>query len=137
MRNKSDVCGEASDKILRAYALPHAPVSGTHLPSPILDGVFIPELALQEASTLLRRKNSINYELFRAIVLNGGRADTQTVKRYLLEHDIRQPGSGENFERVALTDISSRVNYLVRKGVVTSDGHGSFVSRFGWSQGES
>jgi hypothetical protein len=137
LRDNSDAYGDASEKNLRSHVFSPASLPGTHLLSPIPDGVFVPELALQEASALLRRKNSINYELFRAIILNGGRADTQTVKHYLLEHDIRQPGSGENFERVALTDISSRVNYLVRKGVVTSDGHGSFVSRFGWSRGES
>jgi hypothetical protein len=36
------------------------------------------------------------------------------------------------FEEVELTDISSRVNYLVRKGLVNPDGRGNFVSCLGW-----
>lgn len=129
--HNNDIISKAFENSSRSYV----PSLQSFPNTPLMpNGVFVPETALQEASALLRRKNSINYELFRAIVLNGGRADTQTVKQYLLEHDIRQSGSGENFERVALTDISSRVNYLVRKGVVISDGHGSFVSRFGWAQ---
>ena len=95
-------------------------------------GIFLPEQAFAEASALLRKKTSINYELFRAIVFNGGRASTEEIKQYLLEHNIKQPASRESFEQVELTDISSRINYLVRKGLVDPDGRGNFVSRLGW-----
>lgn len=99
-----------------------------HLP----DGVFVPERAFQEADCILRRKDSINYELYRAIVFNGGSASTEALKQYLLDHAILQPGNGQSFEHVELTDISSRVNYLVRKGIVTPDGRGNFISNLGW-----
>lgn len=98
--------------------------------------VFLPERAFQEVNQVLRRKTSINYELFRAIVFHGGAASTEQIKQYLVEHRIAQPGNGDSFESVALTDISSRVNYLVRKGVVRADGRGVFVSLFGWAEPE-
>lgn len=98
------------------------------------EGTFLPELAFSQVNAHLRKKTSINYELFRAIVFNGGRATTEQIKQYLTEHNIKQPASGESFEAVELTDISSRVNYLVRKGLVTPDGRGTFVSTLGWTQ---
>ncbi|WP_373533191.1 hypothetical protein [Vampirovibrio sp.] len=103
---------------------PHQPVR--------LPGTFLPDMAFSQVGEVLRRKNSLNYELFRAIVFNGGQANTDQIKQYLLDHDIRQPSSGESFEHVELTDISSRVNYLVRKGLVNPDGRGNFVSCLGW-----
>jgi hypothetical protein len=96
------------------------------------NGTFLPESAFQEVDMVLKRKNSINYELFRAIVFKGGKASTEAIKHYLVEHRIKQPGNGESFDTVELTDISSRINYLVRKGVVEPDGRGNFVSRLGW-----
>lgn len=99
-----------------------------------LPGVFLPERAFGEVNAVLRKKTSMNYELFRAIVFNGGKANTEEIKQYLVEHNIRQPASGEGFQAVELTDISSRVNYLVRKGIVQPDGRGNFVSLLGWSQ---
>jgi hypothetical protein len=105
----------------------------TRSPQPMrLPGTFIPDMAFSQVNEVLRRKNSLNYDLFRAIVFNGGQANTDQIKQYLLDHDIRQPASGEGFENVELTDISSRVNYLVRKGVVNPDGRGNFVSCLGW-----
>lgn len=95
-------------------------------------GTFFPNQAFEEAKHLLRRKNSLNYELFRAIVLKGGQATTEEIKDYLVKGNITQPNSGIGFESVPLTDISSRVNYLVRKGVVQSDGHGTFMVTVGW-----
>jgi hypothetical protein len=97
---------------------------------------FLPERAFQEVDAVLRRKTSINYELFRAIVFNGGRADTEAIKQYLVENNIKQPGNGERFDAVELTDISSRVNYLVRKDVVEPDGRGHFISKLGWMRAE-
>lgn len=105
----------------------------SRLPQPLsLPGTFIPEQAFSQANTVLRRKNSLNYELFRAIVFNGGHATTEQIKAYLVENGVSQPASGEGFEFVELTDISSRVNYLVRKGLVNPDGRGNFVSCLGW-----
>lgn len=96
-------------------------------------GSFLPDLAFQQADTLLRKKTSINYDLFRAIVFNGGRASTEAIRQYLVDNHICQPASGESFEKVALTDISSRVNYLVRKGIVKPSSRGTFVSCLGWA----
>ncbi len=95
-------------------------------------GTFIPDMAFQQVDQVLRKRNSLNYELFRAIVLNGGQASTEQIKQYLVDHQITQPASGNGFEAVELTDISSRVNYLVRKGLVNPDGRGNFVSCLGW-----
>jgi hypothetical protein len=95
--------------------------------------IFLPEQAFAEVNTVLRKRTSLNYELFRAIVFKGGKASTEDIKAFLVENNIRQPASGESFEAVELTDISSRVNYLVRKGVVKPDGRGNFISLLGWS----
>lgn len=97
-------------------------------------GAFFPELAFQEVAGTLRKKTSINYELFRAIVLNGGRATTEEIKQYLVENRIKQPASGDSFENVELTDISSRINYLVRKNLVKPEERGTFVSCLGWAE---
>lgn len=103
------------------------------IPQPVkLPGTFLPDRAFAQVNTVLRRKDSLNYEMFRAIVFNGGQANTDQIKQYLIEHDIRQPASGIGFEDVELTDISSRINYLVRKGLVNPDGRGNFVSCLGW-----
>jgi hypothetical protein len=136
--------GLESDSTLSAsgYALGDAGLDSEFLnqrrlmarsPQPMrLPGTFIPDMAFSQVNEVLRRKNSLNYDLFRAIVFNGGQANTDQIKQYLLDHDIRQPSSGEGFENVELTDISSRVNYLVRKGLVNPDGRGNFVSCLGW-----
>jgi hypothetical protein len=96
-------------------------------------GQFYPELAFDRVNQVLRQKDSINYELFRAIVYHGGRATTEQIKQFLLENNIRQPGTGDSFEDVALSDISSRINYLVRKQVVVTEGRGVFRSTMGWT----
>ncbi len=93
---------------------------------------FLPDLAFEQVGSILKRQNSLNYELFKAIVLSGGYASTEQIKAYLVEQDIRQPGSGATFENVELTDISARIHYLVRKNVVEPDGKGGFMSRLGW-----
>lgn len=93
---------------------------------------FLPDRAFDEVNQVLRQKNSLNYEIFRAIVFNGGRATTEQIKAYLVENSITQPTTGEGFEAVELTDISSRVNYLVRKNIVQAAGKGLFLSNFGW-----
>jgi hypothetical protein len=96
--------------------------------------IFIPEMAFNGVSNVLRRKETLNYELFRAVVLNGGRADSHAVKQYLVEHDVRLPGSGERFDAVPLSNIASRLHYLVRKGIIAQESRGSFVSRYGWQR---
>jgi hypothetical protein len=99
-----------------------------------ISGTFLPDIAFDQVNGILRKKSSINYDLFRAIVFNGGKASTEEIKAYLVENSIRQPASGEGFDAVELTDISSRVNYLVRKGVVKPDGRGTFISTLGWTE---
>lgn len=96
--------------------------------------VFIPEMAFTSVGNLIRRKETLNYELFRAVVLNGGRADSHVVKQYLVEHDIRLPGSGEGFDNIPLSNISSRLNYLVRKGIIAQESRGTFISCYGWQK---
>lgn len=109
-----------------------AKLESLNTPTPM--GAFLPELAFNQADTILKRKSSINYDLFRAVVFNGGQANTEQIRQYLVEHHIKQPASGEGFEGVELTDISARVNYLVRKGIVKPDGRGTFVSCLGWAE---
>jgi len=100
----------------------------------ILPGAhFLPERAFSQVNLLLRKSTSINYDLFRAIVFNGGKATTEQIRQYLVENRVKQPGNGQGFEDVALTDISSRVNYLVRKGIVKPEGRGAFISLLGWA----
>ncbi len=94
--------------------------------------LFLPDVAFNEVNAILRKRTSLNYEIFRAIVFNGGRATTEQIKQYLVDNGITQPTSNEGFENMGLTDISSRANYLVRKGVVAPDGRGVFRSNIGW-----
>ena len=96
------------------------------------NATFYPEQAFAFADTVLKQKQSTNYELFRAIALNGGKASTESIKQYLIEHKVVQPTSGEGFENTPLSEISARVNYLVRKGIVTPNGKGMFVATVGW-----
>jgi len=100
-------------------------------------GMFLPELAFQQVDAVLKRKNSINYDLFRAIVLNGGSASTEQIRQYLIDNQIKQPASGEGFDKVELTDISARVSYLVRKNLIKPDGRGIFTSCLGWTEPDS
>jgi hypothetical protein len=95
-------------------------------------GTFLPDEALARVTEILKRPGSLNYELYRAIVLAGGRASTEQIRQYLIEHQISRPHQGEAFADVSLSDISSRVNYLVRKGAVQSVGNGVFQTVFGW-----
>lgn len=93
---------------------------------------FHPERALSEVSLILKQKNSLNAEMFKAVVFNGGKASTEEIKRYLVETGAKQPQTGEGFEAVPLTEISSRANYLVRKGVLQPMGRGDFYCTLGW-----
>jgi hypothetical protein len=121
---------KASVKIQEASQVSGNPSIPTKAES--TSAMFLPEMAFNQVDAILRKKTSINYDLFRAIILNGGKASTEEIKQYLLDNHIKQPASGEGFETVELTDISSRVNYLVRKGIVRPDGRGTFVSCLGW-----
>lgn len=95
-------------------------------------GTFLPDVAFEKAARILKKKNSLNTEFFRAIVFNGGQATTEDIRRYLIENRIIMPGTGQFFDNVPLTEISSRVNYLIRKGLVASSGRGAFISTLGW-----
>lgn len=97
---------------------------------------FYPDRAFEAANKLLKQRQSLNYDLFRAIVFHGGRATTEEIKAFLQENNITQPSTGESFDNVALTDISSRVNYLVRKDLVSATGRGVFLSNLGWETEE-
>ncbi len=95
---------------------------------------FYPDKAFNEAGEYLKRKTSFNYEIFRAVVFSGGQASTDEIKRYLIENNIKMPGNGKSVSEVPKTDLSSRINYLVRKGLLTSTGRGQFMSLVGWEQ---
>ena len=94
-------------------------------------GVFLPELAFQEADEVLRHRQSMNYEIFRAVVLNGGKATTAEVRHYLIEQNIRTP-QGKSFEKATLSEVYPRIAYLVKRGVLRPIGPGYFLSCFGW-----
>jgi hypothetical protein len=114
-----------------AYLLdPSEPTFQTML-SPESSGVFLPELAFQQADAVLRHRQSMNYELFRAVVLNGGKASTAEVRAYLIEQNIRTP-QGKTFENSKLSDVYPRLSYLVKRGVLRPIGPGYFLSCFGW-----
>jgi chromosome segregation ATPase len=93
---------------------------------------FHPETALSQVVQWLKQKDSLNYEMFRAVVLNGGTATTQEIKDYMVERGLKQPQTGESFESVGLTEISSRANYLVRKGLLKTLERGCFYTHLGW-----
>ncbi len=93
---------------------------------------FHPEAAFKQVDQILKQKNSLNYEMFKAVVFNGGKASTEQIKAYLVECGARQPQTGEGFEEVPLTEISSRANYLVRKGILRPMDRGMFYATLGW-----
>ena len=95
--------------------------------------IFIPDVAISEVKKYLRTKNNLNYEIYKAVVFNSGEVTTEELKTYLVENNIKQPKTGKGFKDVELKEISSRVNYLVRKGVLSSPSAGSFRTVFGWS----
>lgn len=106
-------------------------------PSPTLDfehQVFYPDKAFEETKHLLKKKGSLNYEMYRAIVFNGGKATTEEIRQYLIEHQLTLPTTGQTFDEVSLTQVSSRVNYLVRKDIIRSIGRGYFASNYGWGE---
>lgn len=94
---------------------------------------FIPDLALNDVKQFLRTRNNLNYEIFKAIVYNGGEASTEDIKAYLVSNKIKQPKTGKTFEKTELKEISSRANYLVRKNIIISSGPGIFRSLIGYS----
>lgn len=96
--------------------------------------VFLPDQAISQVKNYLRTKNNMNYEIFKAVVFNSGIASTQEIKNYLIETEVKQPKTGKGFDNVELKEISSRANYLVRKGVLTSLEPGNFRSVFGWCE---
>jgi hypothetical protein len=95
---------------------------------------FLPEKAFAQADTILKQKQSLNYELFRAIVFNGGIANTEQIKEYLITQGIQQPNSGGSFASVDRSEISARVGYLIRKGLVEAMGKGHFIAKLGWEE---
>jgi DNA repair exonuclease SbcCD ATPase subunit len=95
--------------------------------------LFVPELALTQVKQFLRTKNNLNYEIFKAVVYNGGEATTEEIKRYLVSNKITQPKTGKTFDDVELKDISSRANYLVRKQVLVTVAPGVFKTILGYS----
>jgi hypothetical protein len=98
---------------------------------------FHPDEAFKQVDKVLKQKNSLNYEMFKAVVFSGGKASTEEIKAFLVESGARQPQTGEGFENVPLTEISSRANYLVRKGILQPMGRGNFYSALGWVDPES
>ena len=94
---------------------------------------FVPDLALKQVATILKQQDSLNYHMFKAVVLSGGKATTDEIRQYLIMQDLKQPQTGESFENAPLAEISSRANYLVRKGVLKPYRRGSFYSTLGWA----
>lgn len=97
-----------------------------------LTAIFNPEYALAQARQFIRPNKNLNYEIFKAIVYNGGEASTEQIKEYLVKNKIKQPKTGKPFDDVELKDISSRVNYLTRKKLIVSMAHGIFKSLLGY-----
>ncbi len=93
---------------------------------------FHPDKAFMDVERFLKQKQSLNYEMFKAVVFKGGKASTEEIKAFLVESGAQQPQTGEGFEDVPLTEISSRANYLVRKGVLQPMGRGYFFTPLGW-----
>jgi small-conductance mechanosensitive channel len=95
-------------------------------------GHFEPELAFQQAQTILKRKDSLNYHLFTAIVLQGGQATIAHIKAYLVQNQLQMPTNAQGFEEASNATISTRVHYLIRKNLVQAVGTGVFQSLVGW-----
>ncbi|MFM7389564.1 MAG: hypothetical protein ACKO34_02940 [Vampirovibrionales bacterium] len=97
------------------------------------DGLFYPDVALAQADTVLKRKQSINYEMFRAIVFAGGVASTTQVRGFLVEQNVQSPRTKQPFDELfPLSDIAARLDYLVKKGLVRPEGNGRFWATVGW-----
>jgi hypothetical protein len=94
-------------------------------------GAFFPEKAYTEADDVLRHRFSMNYEIFRAIVLNGGQASTREIRQYLIDQRIKT-AAGKTFEDTPLSEISARTAYLVKRQVIRPIAPGRFQSCFGW-----
>jgi hypothetical protein len=109
------------------------PAAAKPLPPNPTGTLFLAEAAFHQVNQRLRQRESINYEMFRAIVYAGGRASTEQIRAYLVEQHICQPATGEGFAQVPLADISARVNYLVKKGIVSIEQRGVFKSVYGWT----
>lgn len=93
---------------------------------------FYPDEALAQIEHLLPRKDSLNYHFFKAIVYYGGKATTEEIRQYLIDNEITYPTTGQTFDDIGLSQVSSRVNYLIRKNIARSMGGGVFVSNYGW-----
>lgn len=95
--------------------------------------LFSPEQAINDVQKYLRPTNNLNYDLFKAVVYNGGQASTEEIKSYLVENRVKQPKTGKYFDDVELKDISSRANYLVRKNLLVTIGPGLFRCALGYT----
>ncbi len=98
--------------------------------------VFVPEVALSDVKNLIRTRNNINYEIYKAIVFNTGESSTEEIKYYLVKNNVKRPKTGEGFENVPLSEISSRVNYLVRKNLLVTTSAGVYSTVYGWEEAE-
>lgn len=98
--------------------------------------IFLPDQAISQVKNYLRTSNNLNYEIYKAVVFNSGQAATLEIKNYLVENKIKQPKSGRTFDNVELKEVSSRINYLVRKNILVSSEPGIFRSVFGWTEVE-
>lgn len=94
--------------------------------------MFHPDVAFKQADQILKQKDSLNYQIFKAVVYQGGKANTEQIRQFLVDSGVQQPHTKKGFEDVPLTEISSRANYLVRKGVLKPLERGSFYSILGW-----
>jgi hypothetical protein len=96
-------------------------------------GMFYPEKAFEQADLVLKRRQSINYEMFRAIAFNGGVASSAQIRQFLIDQLVLAPRTKQPFdERVPLSEITARLDYLIKKGLVRPEGNGRFWSAVGW-----
>jgi hypothetical protein len=98
---------------------------------PLPDGVFIPDVALEQAKAFIKQPGTLNHNIFKAIVYSGGRATSEQVRNYLINNDIRLPKTNQHFDEVPLAKLSTKLTYLAKQGMIDQY-NGIYTSKLGW-----
>lgn len=98
---------------------------------PLPDGVFIPDVALEQAKAFIKQPGTLNHNIFKAIVYSGGRATSEQVRNYLINNDIRLPKTNQPFDEVPLAKLSTKLTYLAKQGMIDQH-NGIYTSKLGW-----
>jgi hypothetical protein len=98
---------------------------------PLPEGVFIPDVALEQAKQYIKQPGTLNHNIFKAIVYSGGRATSEQVRNYLVNNDIRLPKTNQSFDEVPLAKIATKITYLAKQGMVDQV-KGIYTSKLGW-----